>query len=187
VQVATTEIVRPLASVNDDVDVILVALSFVIVTSLCDFTSALGAKFASCHAILFPLQPDDVARPYAARSPYDTSIHRFVVESYVILSYVVVFWLNHGTGFCTVVCSIHHPSGLIVYVAVEIYGAGRRELFVWHDHVPTRNCIDEKLGFAGNGTGVVSIVCAAAVKGVPTIIAAQIARMNRLKTMCLSF
>jgi hypothetical protein len=37
-----------------------------------------------------------------------------------------------------------------------MYGAGRRELFVLHDHVPTKKLMDEKSGFGVIGTGVAS-------------------------------
>lgn len=58
-----TEMLRPLASVNVFDVVIFVALCFVIVESLLDLMSAPGAKFASCHTIALPFQPEDVVKP----------------------------------------------------------------------------------------------------------------------------
>jgi len=43
------------------------------------------------------------------------------------------------------------------YVSVLRDVVGRRELLLEHVQVPIMNCIDEKSGFGGSGTGVLSI------------------------------
>ena len=53
---------------------------------------------------------------------------------------------------------IHWPVGSIVLTWIVVYAAGRRELFVLHFHVPSKNFIDDQSGFVAVGIGVVSIL-----------------------------
>jgi hypothetical protein len=65
-------------------------------------------------------------------------------------------------------------------VTVVVYAAGRRELFVLHDHVPTKKAMEEKSGFGACGIGVDSICCARIACGARMAAQAQNATNARL-------
>lgn len=73
-----------------------------------------------------------------------------------------------------------------MYVEVVVDAAGRRELFVLHDHVPSRNDIDEKFGIEEIGIGVASMVWATPAQGMVIIALAHNKKSVLINSILLS-
>src|SRR5215469_3877140 len=89
---------------------------------------------------------------------------------------------SHEVACASVFVSNQKPDGSMVLVSVLPYALGRRVFVSTQFHVPSRNCIELKLGFSGGGIGVVSICAIAAV---PTRRTATNARTARTKLLCI--